>query len=73
MGLVMKSQYILGIITGASLMLALMVFSGAKNDDSNFEITYVRNTPQWLFDTSNGDLYIWKNESDHWKQVLEIK
>ena len=69
----MKSQYILGIITGASLMLALVVLSGAKNDDSKFEITYVRNTPTYAFDTSNADLYIWKEGTDHWKQVLEIK
>ena len=70
----MKSQYILGIITGASLMLALMVFSGAKNDDSRFEIEYGNGyIPQRLFDTSNGDVYVWKRGTDHWKKEIEIK
>ena len=69
----MKNQYVLGLITGASLMLALMVFSGARNDDSRFEIKYVGNKPIWLFDKSNADVYLWKNETDHWTQVIEIK
>ena len=54
----MKNQYILGIITGASLMLALMVLSGADDDDFRYEIVYNTNgAPTALFDKVTCEVY----------------
>lgn len=55
----MKNQYILGIITGASLMFALIVFIGAKNNEElKYEVLNLQSAPEWLLNKSTGEVYM---------------
>ena len=71
----MKILYILGLITGASLMLALVVLIGAKDDSRRFEIKYDEiGLPKFAFDTSTADVFVRASDSgNQWKQIMEIK
>ena len=71
----MKNQYILGLIAGASLMLALVVLIGAKDDGRRFEIKYDKSgIPKFAFDTSTADVFVRASDSgNQWKQIMEIK
>ena len=70
----MKNQYILGLIAGASLMLALVVLIGAKDDGRRFEIKYDEiGLPKFAFDTSTADVFVRDDVSEGWKKIMEIK
>ena len=57
----MKNQYILGLITGTSLMLALVVLTGADDDDFKYQILTVKmadtDVPAFLFNKETGEVH----------------
>ena len=57
----MKNQYILGLIAGASLMLALIVLTAADDDDFKYQILTVKiadnDVPAFLFNKETGEVH----------------
>tara|TARA_B100000941_G_C28411314_1_gene503610 strand:- start:75 stop:320 length:246 start_codon:yes stop_codon:yes gene_type:complete len=57
----MKNQYILGLIAGASLMLALIVLTAADDDDFKYQILTIEigdnDVPAFLFNKETGEVH----------------
>jgi hypothetical protein len=70
----MKNKYILSALTGASLMLALFVFTGADDDDFKWEIKYGhKGIPQFLFDKETANLYAVDRDNGTYRQIQKLK
>ena len=61
-------QYIMGLITGSSLIACAFMFMGAKDgENGRYQIT-VNAESIWMVDSSNGEVYKWNLLKKAWKK-----
>ena len=59
-------QYIMGMLTGASLIACSFMFMGAKDGEyGRYQIT-VNAESIWMVDSSNGEVYKWNILKKTW-------
>ena len=67
-------QYIMGMITGASLIACAFMFMGATDGGSGrYQMSAFGTGGAWMIDTSNGDMYGYIVLKKNGKRVVVLK
>ena len=62
-------QYIMGMITGASLIACVFMFMGATDGGSGrYQMSAYTGGGAWMIDTNNGDMYGFNSLKKAWKK-----
>ena len=67
-------QYIMGMITGASLIACAFMFMGATDGgNGRYQMSALPTGTAWMIDTSNGDMYGYIVLKKKWKKYGGFK